>query len=88
MLPFPAVKEHPVLPPELVRRYLRKLVIVYGEINLEGRLERISVKESPDPALNAPVLEALSKWIFRPARLNGEPVPAKMLLGIPLWLPQ
>jgi hypothetical protein len=51
-------------------------------------LEQISVKESPDVLLNEPVVTALSKRTFRPAQLNGEPVPAKVLMGIPLWLPQ
>jgi hypothetical protein len=86
ILPFPAVKERPVLPPEAARRHLRKMMIVYGIVNLEGKLEQLSVKDSPDSALNEPVLAALRKWVFRPARLDGEPVPAMVLFGIPLWL--
>jgi len=27
----------------------------------------------------------LSKWVFRPAQLNNQPVAVKVLLGIPLW---
>jgi hypothetical protein len=60
---------------------------VFGIVNLEGELEQLAVKESPDPAFNAPVLEALSKWVFKPAKQNGEPARAKVLIGIPLWLP-
>jgi hypothetical protein len=88
VLPFPAVKERPALPAELVRRYLRKMIIVFAVINIEGKMEQLLVKESPDTLLNEPVLSALSKWVFRPARLDGEPVRAKILLGIPLWLPE
>jgi hypothetical protein len=88
VLPFPAVKEQPALPAELVRRYLGRMVIVYAIINIEGKMEQMSVKDSPDALLNEPVLSALSKWVFRPAQLNGETVPAKVLLGIPLWLPE
>ena len=29
--------------------------------------------------------QALSKWVFRPAQLNGQPVAVKVLLGIPLF---
>ena len=35
-----------------------------------------------------PVLNALAKWIFRPGELNGERVAVKVLLGIPLSLPE
>jgi outer membrane biosynthesis protein TonB len=45
-------------------------------------MEQLSIKQSPDPALNEPVLSALRKWSFRPARRNGEIIPAKILLGV------
>lgn len=86
VLPFPAVKEKPVIPADLARRYVGKMVIVYGIINVEGKLEQLSIKESPDPLLNSPILEALKKWVFRAARQDGEPVGAIMLLGIPVWI--
>jgi outer membrane biosynthesis protein TonB len=86
VLPFPAVKPPPVLPAEIVRRHLRRMVIVYAVINIEGKMEQLSVKDSPDPLLNEPILAALRKWVFRPARLNGEPVSTIILLGIPLWI--
>ena len=88
ILPFPAVKEQPVLPAELVRKHLRSLIVVYAVINVGGKMEQMSVKESPDAQLNGPLLQALSKWIFRPARPNGEPIAVKALFGIPLWLPE
>jgi hypothetical protein len=88
VLPFPVTKDPPVLPAELVRKYVRRMMIVYSVVNIEGKLEQISVKESPDVLLNDPVVTALSKWTFRPARLHGDPVPAKVLMGIPLWVPE
>jgi hypothetical protein len=87
VLPFPAVKERPKLPAELVRKHNGKMVIVYALINAEGKLEQLSVKETPDPALSEPVIDALSQWVFRPAVLEGRSVVMKMLLGIRLWLP-
>jgi len=86
-LPFPTKKEQPVLPIELVRKHLDKLVLVYGVINVDGIMEQISVKQTPDEQLNAPLVECLNKWIFHPARIDGKPVAAKVLIGIPLWLP-
>ena len=88
VLPFPAFKDLPALPAELVRKYRGKMMVVFAIINLEGKMEQLSVKESPDAQLNEIVLTALRKWIFRPARLQGNPVPAKALLGIPMWLPE
>jgi hypothetical protein len=85
VLPFPAVKEKPLWPAGLVHKYLGRMIIVYAVINPEGRMDQVSIKESPDPLLNEPLVKALGKWIFRPAQLQGEAVAAKLLLGIPLW---
>ena len=87
VLPFPTVKEQPAMPEEPVRRFPRRMVIVYAIINIEGKLEQMAVKDSPDPRLNEPVLSALGKWVFRPAQRDGENVPAKALFGIPVWSP-
>jgi hypothetical protein len=86
VLPFPVMKEQPALPADVVRRHLRQLVVVYGIINIDGKIEQMSVKQSPDAVLNEGVLAALAKWVFRPAQLDGETVPVKVLLGIPLAL--
>jgi hypothetical protein len=86
--PFPMVQEQPDLPVELVRKYLRRLVVVHGIIDAAGKLQQMAVKQSPDPQLNAAVLAALSKWVFRPAEVNGSPASVKILMGIPLTLPQ
>ena len=88
ILPFPIEKERPVFPEDVVRKHSGKMVIVYSVVNVEGKLEQVSVKDSPDASLNEPLLNALIKWVFRPAQLNGEPAAAKLLMGIPLWLPQ
>src|SRR5262249_53338170 len=84
VLPFPLEKEQPVLPAEVVRKFLRRLVIVYAVLNTDGKMEQIVVKQTPDARLSEPVLNALSKWMFRPAQFNGENVSVKVLLGFPL----
>ena len=86
--PFPLVKETPDFPVELLRKYTRRLVIVYGIIDAAGQLQQMAVKQSPDGLLNPAALAALSKWLFRPAEINGSPAPVKILMGIPLALPQ
>ena len=84
VLPFPVVKEPPLLPVELVQRYLRRLVIVYGIISADGKMQQLAVKDSPDAGLNEAVLNGLGKWSFRPAQLDGQAVAVKVLIGIPL----
>lgn len=88
VLPFPKTKEKPALPVDVVRKHLGKMIVVYAIVNLEGKMEQITIKDSPDPLLNEPVISALSKWVFRPAQLEGAPAAAKLLMGIPLWLPR
>ncbi len=87
VLPVPSFKQRPELPREVVEMHLGKMIVVFGVVNAEGRLEQMSVKDSPDPVLNPLVLEALGRWEFQPGTLDGEPVAVKTLLGIPLWLP-
>lgn len=88
ILPFPVVKETPSWPPELVSRYPGKMAIVYAVVGAEGKLEQIEVKESPDPLLREPLLQALGRWVFRAARLQGVAVPIRLLMGIPLRPPR
>ncbi len=85
--PFPIDKEKPQFPHEVVERNLGRLVIVYAEINDEGKVVNSRIIQSPNPLLNSPLLEALAKWAFRPAESAGKPVAVKALLGIPLSLP-
>ena len=86
VLPFPISKERPAFPEELVRKYARRRLIVYAVISVDGKMEQVTVKESPDTLLNESVLRALSNWSFRPAQLDGERVPVKVLMGIPVFL--
>jgi hypothetical protein len=88
VLPFPIIDEQPALPVELVQKYLRRLVVVYAILNADGKMEQMTVKETPDAQLNGPVLSALSKWTFKPAQFNGDNVSVKVLLGFPLSLPE
>jgi outer membrane biosynthesis protein TonB len=85
VLPFPITKERPEWAEELGRKYSGRIIIAFATITAEGNIEQPVIKDSPDPLLNAAVLSALQKWTFRPARRDGEIVPAKMLVGIPIF---
>jgi hypothetical protein len=88
LLPFPVERHQPTFPSGIASRFPEQMVIAYGVIGVDGRIGEIGVKQSPDERLTGPVLEALSRWTFRPGRLDGVAVPVKLLLGIPIWVSQ
>ena len=54
------------------------------EVGTDGKLQKLSVRESPDVRFNRPIIAALNHWSFRPAQLNGQAVALKVLIGIPI----
>jgi hypothetical protein len=82
--PFPLAKELPRLNSELIRTYLRNVIIVFAVMDIEGKLQRLSVLQTPDGRFNPPIVAALTRWRFQPAQRNGQPVALKVLIGIPL----
>ncbi len=82
--PYPITKVSPKLPTPLVRRYFGQTLVAYALISVKGKLTDIRVLQTPTAKFTEPVAEALKKWLFRPAKLNGQPVIVKVLLGIPL----
>src|SRR5579863_10129547 len=86
--PFPTTKEDPKLPWDLVKQYPGRMMVVYAEISPEGKLRKIHILDSPDVELSKLVLEALAKWEFKPAIVNGKAVAVKTLFGVPLAPPE
>ena len=86
LAPFPINKEEPQFANEIVARSQGLMIVAYVEINSEGNSENLRIIQSPNPLLNQPLLEALRKWTFRPAEVNGKAVAVKALVGFPLSL--
>jgi hypothetical protein len=84
--PYALAKEIPHWPSDLVQRYVQRVIVVSGVIDTQGKLGQVLVMQSPDDRLTGQLTEALSKWLFRPAELNGHPISAKIMLGVPLSL--
>ena len=82
--PSPVIREWPQILPDLEKKYAQRQVVVAATVDKEGRVSRISVKQSPDTRVSGAIIQALSKWVFRPASLNDQPVAVKILIGIPL----
>lgn len=82
--PIPIQKPYPQFPPEIVAQHPGSVVVVSATINTSGKMEQIRLLPGSDPRLEQPVLEALHKWSFQPARMDGSPVSVNSLLGIVL----
>jgi hypothetical protein len=82
--PFPLVRPRPQLPTPLLHKYPHTVVVLSALLGTAGHLEKISVKQTPDANLIPSIIAALDNWAFKPAEVNGQPVPVKILLGIPL----
>jgi hypothetical protein len=86
--PFPKEKKQPNFPEELVRRHLGEEIIVYGYLDTEGRFKDLFIISQYESLLEARLRDALNTWEFRPARLYDKPVEVKIVMSIPLWLPE
>ncbi len=81
--PYPVQKEAPRLP-EAAARYVGRMIVVRGVVNQKGEMTGLKVIQIPNPLLIEPLLDALGKWSFEAAELEGEPIEVKVLLGIPI----
>jgi len=82
--PSPVMREWPQVPAELEKKYAQRQVVISAVVDKEGKVSHIAVKQTPDAHASDPIVQALSKWVFRPALLNNQPVAVKILVGIPL----
>jgi hypothetical protein len=82
--PSPVMREWPQIPAELLRKYAERQVVIYAIVDKEGKVSQIAVKKTPDRRVSDPIAQALEKWVFRPAQVNGQPTAVKILIGIPL----
>jgi hypothetical protein len=82
--PVPLVKCMPQIPTPLLHKYVRSQVVISAILDQQGRLEQMSVRQTPDLGLVPSILTALSHWAFKPAEIDGQRVAIKVLLGIPL----
>jgi hypothetical protein len=81
--PYPVTKAFPHLP-ETASRNVGRMMVAKGVVNKKGELTALKVIQSPNSLLIEPMLDALAKWTFQAAELNGEPIEVKVLLGIPI----
>ncbi len=58
------------------------MVILDTVITRSGCVQGLSVLESPDDRLSVAAIVAVSRWRYRPARIDGTPVPIVMTVAV------
>jgi protein TonB len=73
-----------VHPTGLNRRYEGETIRVSLTVDETGQAHDVKILSSDDPALARSLVPAITQWQFTPARKNGTPVPAQVVLPIQL----
>ena len=76
-------KVDPGYPTELMRQNVHGTVILYAVIRRDGSVGEVRVLSSVDERLDQFARTALSRWQFRPATKNGDPVDLEAVVTIP-----
>ena len=71
--PEPSTMVQPVYPDSLLRRGLHGEIKLQVMVGKDGLVKKIKVISAP-PGMSEPVIEAVRKWRFKPAREHGRPV--------------
>ena len=81
--PVPVRKVDPKYPQLAIKQHIDGEVILYAIIRQDGHVDSIQVVRSVDPELDRNAMEALSRWEFRPATREGQPVELEAVIHIP-----
>lgn len=77
-LPVLVKKVEPIYPRGQVRNGLNGEVEVEFEVDVTGKTQKITVLRTNNPAFSQPVIDAVSKWVFKPGTKDGKPAATKM----------
>ncbi len=72
----------PVIPPELHERCFKSYCQACFYIGADGKFKVQLLTPSGLPELDVVTLSTLKRWKFRPATLDGKPVPSKRTVKI------
>src|SRR6185437_1208687 len=73
----------PAYPTDLMRHNVHGTVVLSAIVGRDGSVSDVQVVESVDDRLDEYARQALSKWHFRPATKNGNPVALTMIVRVP-----
>lgn len=87
--PLGETNPEPVYPPEALAKRLAGLVLIRALIDERGRVVRADVYQtSGHSQLDQAALEAVRRWRFTPARLDGEPASCELAIPVRFVIPQ
>jgi TonB family protein len=76
-------KSDPAYPGELIQDGVQGTVILRAIIRADGSVGDISVVQSLNPRLDQNAMQALSRWLFRPALKNGQAIDLEAVITVP-----
>jgi TonB family protein len=89
MVPAPIIapevvsKFDPVYPGDLIRDGVKGTVILTAIIRADGSVSDIAVAQGVDPQLDQNAVQALSRWVFRPALKDGQAIELEAVITVP-----
>ena len=79
-------KFDPAYPGKLMQDGVQGTVILTAIIRSDGSVGNIAVAKSLDPQLDRNAVEALSRWLFRPALKDGQAIDLEAVFTVPFRL--
>jgi TonB family protein len=76
-------KSDPAYPGDLIHDGVQGSVILTAIIRADGSVSDIAVAQSVDPQLDQNAVQALSRWVFRPALKNGQAIDLDAVITVP-----
>jgi TonB family protein len=76
-------KSDPAYPGELIDDNVHGTVVLTAIIRADGSVSDIVVAQSLDSQLDQNAAQALSRWVFRPALKNGQPIDLEAVITVP-----
>jgi len=76
-------KVDPKYPQVQIKQHVDGEVVLYAIIRKDGSVDSIQLVHGIDPQLDKNSMEALARWVFRPATREGQPVELEAVVHIP-----
>lgn len=74
----------PRFPQEAAQGKFAGNIVVGITVDAKGAPQQVHIVCSPEPAFNPAALQAVMQYRFRPALLDGKPVPVKVNIALPV----
>lgn len=71
----------PVYPVEAKQKKIQGAVVLHAVISKEGRIDTLTVVSGPKE-LQASAIDAVSKWVYKPYVINGEPAEVETTITV------